>query len=130
MAGEQTKCLTSGVTSPLQGAAVKNPLFSPLKRGRAPGSQMICPLAMRQRNPKQETRDQAEVIGESAETAALRDGRFAKVRFGSRVSSQGGLSVLHRGILLIRKRPPPKDPPRTLGRVPGGGGGLMSEVPL
>ena len=34
--------LTSGVTSPLQGAEVQNPLFSPLKRGCDPGSQTMC----------------------------------------------------------------------------------------
>ena len=38
----QTHRLTSGSTTPLQGAAVQNLLFSPLKRGRDPGSQPIC----------------------------------------------------------------------------------------
>ena len=38
----QTDRLTSRVTSPLQGAEVQNPLFSPLKRGRDPGSQTMC----------------------------------------------------------------------------------------
>ena len=38
----QTNRLLSGVTSPLQGAEVQNPLFSPLKRGCDPGSQTMC----------------------------------------------------------------------------------------
>ena len=38
----QTNRLISGITSPLQGADVQNPLFSPLKQGRDPGSQTIC----------------------------------------------------------------------------------------
>ena len=42
MARGQTHRLTSGVTSPLQGAEVRHPLFSPLKRGRDPGNQKIC----------------------------------------------------------------------------------------
>ena len=38
----QTNRSTSGITSPLQGAEVQNPLFSPLKRGRDPESQTMC----------------------------------------------------------------------------------------
>ena len=38
----QTNRLPAGVTSPLQGAGVQHPLFSPLKRGRDLGSQTIC----------------------------------------------------------------------------------------
>ena len=38
----QANRLTSGVTSPLQGAEETNPLFSPLKRGRDPGKQTMC----------------------------------------------------------------------------------------
>ena len=34
--------LTTGVTSPLQGAEAQNPHFSSLKRGRDPGIQTIC----------------------------------------------------------------------------------------
>ena len=38
----QTNRLTSGVTSPLSGAKVQNPLFCPLKRGCDPDSHTIC----------------------------------------------------------------------------------------
>ena len=38
----QTNRLTFGVTSPLQGAEVRILRFSPLKRGRVPGSQTMC----------------------------------------------------------------------------------------
>ena len=38
----QTHRLTSGVTSPLQGAEQRILHFSPLNRGRDPGSQTIC----------------------------------------------------------------------------------------
>ena len=39
LARGRTDRLTSGVTSPLQGAEVQNPMFSPLKRVRDPGGQ-------------------------------------------------------------------------------------------
>ena len=38
----QTNRLTSGVTSPLQGAGQQILHVSPLKRGRDPGSQTMC----------------------------------------------------------------------------------------
>ena len=99
----QTKRLNSGVASPLQGAEVQNPLFSPLKRGRDPGSK-TTPLAIWARNAEKYSR--ANGPGQSRLTLGPRsvDG------WQRACSSQEQHDRVMQWYLAHKKQPPPLEP--------------------